>query len=346
MPSLLIHNNEITYRGDATNTQNVALMLKEANVETVVVIPKSDRNHQSRIGEIRNKNIAVEEYQSRSDLFSISSNYQVTHSMFVHDGRYNNLWIPETKHLVHAVFNNYEPHGDVYAYVSEWLYSEALKKKIGRNADEVEKLRELTNSPFKLCENVKKSWVPHTVMPEKGDGSYFRKLHKIPGSAFLVGRIGGYTEFSDLEARKAVLSLLDEGKDVSFAFINTKPFVIHPRVKYIGYVSESQKWDFYDACDLLLNGRLMGESFGFSIVEPLMLGKPIIAPDISRNLQMDKHHVQVLKPLKLLYTSGKHLNKQIKKIMESPFEKEELQSLVRQFTKDEVRKRFVSVFLD
>jgi glycosyltransferase involved in cell wall biosynthesis len=266
--------------------------------------------------------------------------------MFVHDGRYNNVWIPDTRHLVHAVFNNYEPHGHVYAYVSEWLFNEALKKKNGRKTSEIEEIRKFTNSPFIISEEIKRDWVPHTVMPKKGDGDYFRKMYNIEKSSFLIGRIGGFTEFSDPIAKRAVVKLLDIERDLVFAFINTKPFILHPRVKYIGYVTESQKWDFYDACDLFLNGRLMGESFGFSIVEPLMLGKPIIAPNISRNLYMDKHHVQILKPVDLLYKSEKHLVKKVRKIMQEPLGNVELQSLVDQFTKEKVRERFISIFFE
>jgi hypothetical protein len=51
----------------------------------------------------------------------------------------------------------------------------------------------------------------------------------------------------------------------------------------------------------------MGESFGYSIVEPLMFDKPVIAPHWIRNPLMDKNHIKILKNLGLLYRSPRHL---------------------------------------
>jgi hypothetical protein len=345
MNTLLIHNNELTYRGDATNTQNVALMLKHEEINTVVVTPKSDRNHQGRISEMRASGIIVEEYKSEKDLISLSKSFNVSHSMFVHDGRYRNFWIPNTKHLVHAVFNNYEPHGDVYAYVSEWLYKHALKSKNSRTLVEIKDIKASSNNPYKVGESVNTTWVPHTVMPKIGDGAYFRVANKIARESFLIGRIGGYTEFNDPAAKSAVMSILEKNKNVVFLFVNTKPFILHSNVKYMGYISETQKWDFYQACDLLLNGRLMGESFGFSIVEPLMLGKPILGPDSIRNKNMDKHHIDILEPMHLLYKSKRDLEKKINKIMENQIESHKLKLLVEKFSVDKIRQRFINEFL-
>lgn len=345
MTCLLIHNNELTYRGDATNTQNVSLMLKKAGISSVVVVPKSERNHKARISEIEKNDIAVEEYTTQKDLLSIRNRYSVTHSMFIHDGRYRNLWIPDTRLLVHAVFNNFEPYGDVYAYVSRWLYLEATRKKIGRTAKEIEAMRAATDSPYSIDEKVKTTWVPHTVIPKVGDGESFRKRIGISQSSFLIGRIGGYTEFSDQEAKRAIMRLLEKNKDVEFIFINTRPFLIHPHVTYLGYISESEKWDFYDACNLLINGRLMGESFGFSIVEPLMVGKPIIAPSQRRNLKMDKHHIDILKPEKLLYRSAEDFEFKVLRLINKPIESAKLKKLVENFTEEKVRTRFIKEFL-
>lgn len=345
MTCLLIHNNELTYRGDATNTQNVSLMLRTAGISSVVVVPKSERNHKKRISEMKKNDVVVEEYMSQRDLLSIRDEYGVSHSMFVNDGRYNNLWIPDTRLLVHAVFNNFEPYGDVYAYVSKWLYHEATSKKIGRSAKEIEELRVTTDSPYSIDREVKTTWVPHTVIPKAGDGESFRKRVGIPQSSFLVGRIGGYTEFSDQEAKRAIVRILEKTKDIEFIFINTKPFLIHPNVTYLGYITESEKWDFYDACNLLINGRLMGESFGFSIVEPLMVGKPIIAPSHNRNSKMDKHHIDILKPENLLYSSAEDFEFKVLKLMKKPTESANLKKLVESFSEEKVRTRFIEEFL-
>jgi YrbI family 3-deoxy-D-manno-octulosonate 8-phosphate phosphatase len=100
-----------------------------------------------------------------------------------------------------------------------------------------------------------------------------------------------------------------------------------------------------EACDLLLNGRLMGETFGFSIVEPLMLGKPVIAPAIIRNPKMDKNHIEILGSDKYLYDNSNDLAEKVDKFRNGSFENFILLKLVEQFKPEVVIKTFYENFL-
>ena len=99
------------------------------------------------------------------------------------------------------------------------------------------------------------------------------------------------------------------------------------------------------ACDVLVNGRKMGESFGFSVVEPLSVGKPVIAPDVIRNIRMDKHHIQLLKPFNLLYKNAAHFSRLLDEELASPTEPVALQASAATFSQSRVMTRFKDVFL-
>jgi hypothetical protein len=224
------------------------------------------------------------------------------------EGKYQGLWLKDSINLIHSVFNYYEPYGDKHAYVSEWLYQKNLDSKVKfKSKIRAGVIQRISKSPYSLNPKLKKGFVPHCVYPEVGIREKFIKKFNIPKSILLVGRIGGFDQFNDIEAQRAVFEILDKRKDVVFIFVNTKNFGNHSNIIYIDWLSYKDKWDFYDACDLFWNGRLMGESYGFSIIEPLMVNKPVIAPSVKRNAKMDKNHISILEPLELLYSNKEEL---------------------------------------
>jgi hypothetical protein len=341
----LLHNYPLTERGDSTNAlANVALLKTYYNIGSVLSAPESIHNNSIHIRELRKRGVRVFLYKSIRDLHKFCSKENISHALWQNDGRYSNLWIPEAKNLVHAVFNNYEPYGDKYAYVSKWLFQTATRDKNGRESFQIESERQISGSPYKIDASINPGWVPHAVVVQNGDGDSFRRKHGLPKEAVVIGRIGALTEFNDQEAKLAVSKIL-QSTDYFFVFVNTFPFISHKRALFVGYIDETEKWDFYEACNLFLNARLMGESFGFTITEPLMLGKPVIGPHRSRNKLMDGHHIEILKPENLLYKNARHLESLIKKQIESPIAPAKAQSLVREFSLENVARLFHDFFV-
>jgi glycosyltransferase involved in cell wall biosynthesis len=341
----LLDNKLLTERGESTNaTANVDMLRNFFNIDAILSAPDSRLNNSKHILDLRKRGIQVFLYKSLQDLQRFSSKQDITHVLWQNDGRYSNFWIPDAKNLVHAVFNNYEPYGDRYAYVSQWLYNTAILHKKGRSASQVESERQISNSPYELDVSIRPGWVPHAVIVQEGDGEVFRKKYGLPKDAVVVGRIGALTEFNDQDARLAVSRTL-QTTDFYFVFVNTFPFISHPRAKFIGYIHDKEKWDFYSACNLFLNARLMGESFGFTITEPLMLGKPVIGPNKSRNKAMDAHHIEILKSEPLLYKSASHLEFLIKKQAWNPITPMRAQSLVQDFSIKNVARMFHNFFI-
>jgi glycosyltransferase involved in cell wall biosynthesis len=341
----LLHNKLLTERGESTNAlANVTLLKNFFNTDSILSAPESQLNNSIRIQELRKKGLKVFLHRSLEELQRFCLAEEVTHVLWQNDGKYCNLWVPSAKNLVHAVFNNFEPYGDKYAYVSRWLYKTAVRDKNGRNPFEIETERQNSRSPYSINTAIRPEWVPHAVIVQVGDGDHFRKKHGIPKEAVVVGRIGALTEFNDQDAKLAVKRVLDS-TDFFFVFVNTFPFISHKRVRFTGYVNDSEKWDFYAACNVFLNARLMGESFGFTIAEPLMLGKPVIGPHQSRNKLMDKHHIEILKSENLLYRNARHLELLIKEQALFPINPQKAQSLVSDFSIENVARVFHNVFI-
>jgi hypothetical protein len=349
MVKLILHSDSISERGDSVNAEGLSSALRLfKGIESLIVYNiKSESNKQNRIDELISSGHQVISYTNSNELHSIGKTWGATHSYFFGNGAYSPLWIKNTKKLTHAVFNNYEPHGDKYNYVSEWLYRKALRsRRRSTTENRINELRELSGSPYTLNTKMPISWVPHIVESKDGDGVSFRKKHNIPVNSKMIGRIGGYNQFDDTVAQKSVIELVEKFKDYFFVFINTKKFNSHPRIIHIEYLSSDEKWDFYSAGDVFINGRLMGESFGFSICEALSVGKPIVAPNFHRNFRMDKHHISILNRQGLLYKSKKEFKNKVIQQINNPTSSQSLAFLVEQFRPQAVADIFAERFLD
>ncbi len=210
-PFFLIHSAALSLRGDATNAQTIAIYLKKFfNINSIIAAPaEAQDNNVMRINEMKARGLDVRLYASLRNLQEMGSSEGVTHTYLFLNGQFQNVWVPKSKHLVHAVFNYYEPHGDVYAYVSKWLYRKAIKQKKSRSLDEIERVRRETLSPLTVGVDTPTTWVSHTVSPLQSEPGVFRRKYKIPDEAKLIVRIGGYNQFDDIAAMRGVEILLE-----------------------------------------------------------------------------------------------------------------------------------------
>lgn len=344
---LIIHQEQLTQRGDSVNAENISLLLRTIyGIESIVVAPNSSRNNYKRIADMRALGIRVEIYRNLKDLWNISKRFRTTHAYYLTDGTYSNTWIPDTYHLVHAVFKNFQPHGHKYAYVSKWLFNKAKKLKINPTLQSsIETQRKITQSPYGLDLSLKTSWVPQSVVPKPIIKGTFKKYFSIPRSVKVIARIGGYDQFNDLSAIHGIRELIFENPKLYFVFVNTKNFIQASNVMYIDYLSEELKWGMYSDCDLFINARSMGETFGFSIMEPLMIGKPVLAPDQLRHPRMDAHHMKFLRKHHLTYLNKTHFKFLVKRYLEYPPDEIKLIESVAQFTPENATKSFYNYFL-
>lgn len=217
---------------------------------------------------------------------------------------------------VHAVFRQFAPHGDVYAYISQWLSDW------------------MTGGAAPA--------VPHIVaMPEPaGD---MRARLGIPRDAFVVGRHGGYDQFNVPFAARAVEAALARRADLHFIFVNTQPFIAHERVRFLDPIIDLQeKADFIGACDAGLNAKKIGESFGLAVAEFLALGKPCFAWAGG----MDQHQVRMVPRGDWLYRTRRDLVRLLCEFVPEPRDAELARAAVARYAAAPVIRRFAEVFLD
>jgi hypothetical protein len=312
----LLYCSSFSERGDSVTLISLAHLIKNRlGHDAVICLPDTGENvSDKRIDEAKSQGIEVVRFSKKSDLDNFAVEQNITHTYVFSGGTRSSLpyfdpankesfRIAKTKHITHVVFRNYDLHGDAYLYVSDWLFKSARPRLL---------LKRLSTKLFPGTAARTPKMIdafPHFVDASGllGTGVRLRKSLGIPAEAKVLGRIGGFSEFSDPAAKQAVKRILDLSEGNYAIFVNTKEYFSHPRAFFLPALSRQDVAEFYGACDVLLNGRRMGESFGYSIVEPLLLDKPVIAPHWIRNPIMDRHHISVLKGSGLLYVSANHL---------------------------------------
>lgn len=308
-PVFLLCANSLSDRGDSVALIELWRGLEAQGLSAVIVYQESNLNNSpGRLSEMAEQEIPVAPCETKHDVEKLAAETGVTHVVVFSDGtpsgifwasqRGESVAISGTIHVTWAVFRVWKPHGDYYLYVSKWNFKANLVNRMRRRV-----LSLGAQSP----QRTQVSYAPHFLEVQIGCGEEFRNLVGVPKEAKLIGRVGGRTEFSDPAAQSAVKKVLAAHENIWFVFASTDQFVRHPRAVFIDRLDRLELWNFYAACDLLLNGRLMGESFGLGIVEALRLDKPVLAPHPARNRRMDKNHVSLLRRHGLLYRSEDEL---------------------------------------
>ena len=219
---------------------------------SVILLPKSGLHRSDPIG--------LKKFQDRfkviiypdSELEETLEKVGVKILYVIKYGKKDVLVSNRVKTVIHCVFDMSEPHGDVYAGVSE-----EVAVKYGKIV-----------------------FVPHMIAlkPELKSVPDLRKDLGIPETAIVFGRYGGMDTFNLDFVWEVIAMVLTDRKDVHFLFVNTPKGLIHPRVHYREkIVTNTEKQIFISACDAHLECGTMGHSFGLAIGEFSVMNKPIVA---------------------------------------------------------------------
>jgi hypothetical protein len=218
--------------------------------------------------------------------------------------------VTTAKNLVHVVFPSYEPHGDVYAYISEWLANQSNP-----------------GSPF----------VPHMIdLPEVNDNY---KEHLKIHDKFIVGWYGG-DNFEIPYARQAVINAAKKRSDIMFMFMNQQSFCDLPNVLFFDATTDlHSKVAFINTCDVMIHARERGETFGLAIAEFSSKNKPIItcynAPE--------RNHIHTLKEKGIYYKDYDSLYNILINIQHKDIKGD--WNCYKEFTPKTVMEKFNQVFL-
>lgn len=227
-------------------------------------------------------------------------------------------YIDTTKHVVHAVFQYCDPHGDVYAYISEWLSDWIV-----------------------ACGYPRYPWVPYIVdlpQPDPVSMERMRSNLGISKDQYVYGRLGGYETFDIPFVQQAVIDTVNSRDDIVFVFPNTKPFYEHKNIIYTPAILERQmKSNYISMCDAMINGRELGETFGLANAEFLFHNKPVLAWEEGN----DRNHIRMLQPFGTLYNKDNVLDM----IQELDRPSRNYAAAVAEYTPEKVMRKFEEVFL-
>ncbi|NCY20764.1 hypothetical protein EBX31_02260 [bacterium] len=195
-------------------------------------------------------------------------------------GPWDGFLVPGVKNCVHAQFLCDEFHGDAYAYLSPWM----SRVMTGREDSYV---------PF---------FVPKLQCEEN-----LRGRLKIPISARVFGRHGGWDTFNIPFVRAAVTEHARGYPQDHFVFLNTEPIRGTERLANVHYlpatVDAEEKAKFLATCDAMLHARWHGETFGLAVAEFAVLGKPVITFEGSR----ERAHLDMLGGQAQIYRNAEEL---------------------------------------
>jgi hypothetical protein len=254
-------------------------------------------------------------YSSQEELEQYCLDNNVDYTYYIkagfNDGPLNSV----TKNLIHAVFQANNPHGDKYAYISDWLSHQMSGGLL--------------------------EFVPHIVDLPKTAVSDYRKKLNISDDKVVIGRIGGFHQFDIQWVLQTVANFAFTNPNYIFVFVNTFKFVDLPNVLFLESIfDEQEKTDFILSCDAMIHARSDGESFGLAICEGLFHDKPVFCFNGGR----DKHHIKLLQDTNLLYNTPDDL--WIKLLNVKNNYRYEYSKLVQQFTPELVMEKFNKVFIN
>ena len=325
---ILFHCEQLNYRGTTNSVLDYAIYNQEIlGNESVIIYSSTSPNGLDTgsvpavVSKFANK-FKLLQYDSNEHLNEIASNYDFCYSQRagtkVDMGGVVLPIITSTKFGVHCVFQYYDPHGDVYSYISEWL---AKNVSISYGAP---------LHPF----------VPYIVELPKPTAS-IRDAIGISKDKLVFGRHGGINTFDISFVKDVISRIVNERNDIVFLFMNTEKFMQHPNVVFINPIFDRNMIsNFVSACDAMLHGRNLGESFGLAIAEFLYHNKPVLAWEGG----FDRNHVNWLSNYDLLYKDEADLYSKIINFRDRDT-KIEYSKIVEQFTPVNVMKKFDEVFL-
>lgn len=352
---ILFHSNALTKRGDSVTVSSYAKALNLFyGYDCKIVFDVNNTNNSKEvISSLISSGFDIYGYKNLNDLNIYAHKLNVDVVYWLKSGENDNKYLKDCKNVIHAVFNQVAPHGDVYAYVSEWLAITASKNYANRSVNVFRNLKNIVRenfSPYSLSSTYKCAFsnlfnpfefVPHIIDLPNSQVN-FRSKYGISDRSFLIGRIGGYTEFNIPFVKNTIETILNDDLNNIFIFVNTEPFITHNRVIFINnYIDEFEKSSFISACDMMLHARSMGESFGISIAESLSLNIPVASCIIGH----DKNHHSLLNSTGLLYQDSDELMSVYSKIKSGFYKSIDLRSNVLLFTPEKVSEKFKEVFL-
>ena len=128
---VLLHDNQLCERGTTTSMLDYARALRAGGHETEISYWSQSPANVPRI---------IAHIEEEFKLLPHSSQFEVPKgaeffdaAYFIKAGANDGLVVPGVRTLVHAVFQQYEPHGSRLAYISDWL-ADSMREQVTGSA--------------------------------------------------------------------------------------------------------------------------------------------------------------------------------------------------------------------
>ncbi|MDE1192043.1 MAG: hypothetical protein PW786_07890 [Arachidicoccus sp.] len=320
--NVLFHENQLTYRGTSVSLYDYAhyneIML--GNKSYIIYNKNNPSNNINAIQRFE-KRFNVFGYTSVEEIDKIIEEHKIDVFYAIKSGEKDDIITKKCRSCMHVVFQAYEPHGDVYAYVSHWL--------------------------AQTMSNDKAPYVPHIVHLPKEDADLKNDL-SIPVSAKVFGYYGGHNSFNIKFVQNTIYKIAKRHPKIYFIFMGVDKFIAnswfsdYSDIKNIIFLppntDTNYKVKFINTCDAMLHARLSGETFGIAIGEFAISNKPIITYLNSP----EKAHIQMLGDNAFYYHSKKSLKKIL--LLED-LSKKNAAAQYNEFSPEKVMDKFNKIFL-
>ncbi|CAN2213725.1 GT4_UGDG-like domain containing protein [Candidatus Nanopelagicaceae bacterium] len=326
-----MHDNHLTNRGTTTALADYAHHLTLMGHEITIGYKNSRELNDARVISLLGSTYTLRPYEEFSQIHP-SEQKTFDCAYFIKAGKNDGIYFTKSKSVIHSVFQYFEPHGNKYAYVSEWLAKQVKKKTLAQGFLKMD-TDKIQNS-FK-----EKAWVPHMISLPTHNKNLRSELG-IPNDALVGLRYGGFETF-DLEfVQKTVCLELIRNPNFWFIAVNTKEFWQHPRLLNLpGFFDQSFKLSLLNTADFFLHARSNGESFGLSILEAMHSKTPVL----SWKGGTDKNHLRLLHSGST-YRNGRELVRKMQKIPDYPYLNSNY-STASKYTPDKVMDKFFTEFI-
>lgn len=249
---ILFHTPSIDIRGTCVSLYDYAHYHETLHGGKSTIITARNGNHDECALVKFTKRFRVIYYDSVDqlcDLSDLDKDFDIFYT--IKYGKNDGILVKNIKSVIHCVFDLSEPHGDVYAAVSD-----TLAKKFGKT-----------------------TFVPHMIgLKPSLTKENMRKSLGIPSDAIVFGRHGGLDTFDLKMAFDAIKNIVTTRSDIYFILVNTVKFYNHPHIIHIDKIVDmDEKNRFICSCDAMIHAQSLGETFGIAIGEFSVNNKPIIS---------------------------------------------------------------------
>lgn len=315
---IAFHSNQLGVRGIEVALYDYALYNRELLGNDSVII--SDANADLAAYDKFKSQFEVFLYRDFSEVQQYVDSNNIDVVYYQKSGQQDGKLVNNAKNVVHSVFQFYQPHGDVYSYISEWLANQM-------------------GGP-------QQSFVPYIVDILKYDHNQnYREFLNIPKDATVFGYYGGPDSFNIDFAKKAVVDVARADRGTYFLFMNSIPFCTEPNVLFLeGTTDFEKKIGFINTCDACLHARNGGESFGLTVAEFSSKNKPVITTSYCTVALNDLAHLHMLGDKAVLYNNYSDLVS-ILTNFKATIDPNKDWNAYKQFTPEHVMSKFKNVFL-